>query len=124
LSPADNNPATDNTLPGVVLLVAAAVSVALIASANSWYRQRSLIQQAGQWVPVEGRIESVALEAVRESGKIILLTFAFSYQGSREVLFPQGKDFHNYSPNDSPSEIPATPPTSLTCPAHQRKICP
>ena len=74
----------DNTLLGVVLLVAGAVSVAVIAWVISWYRQRKLVQRAGQWVPVEGRIESGALEAIHESGKIILPTFAFSYQVSGE----------------------------------------
>ena len=74
----------DSALLGVVLLVAGAVSVAVVAWVISWYRQYKLVQQAGQWVPVEGRIESGALEAVHESGRIVLPTFAFSYQVSGE----------------------------------------
>jgi hypothetical protein len=74
----------DNTLLGVVLLVAGAVSVAVIAWVISWYRQRKLAQQAGQWVPVEGTIESGALEGSHESGRVVLPTFAFSYQVSKE----------------------------------------
>jgi hypothetical protein len=68
----------------VVLLVAGSVSVAVIAWVISWYRQRKLVQQAGQWVPVEGRIESGALEGSHESGRVVLPTFAFSYQVSKE----------------------------------------
>jgi hypothetical protein len=74
----------DNTLLGVVLLVAGAVSVAVLAWVISWYRQRKLVQQAAKWIPVEGRIESGALEGMHESGKIVLPTFAFSYQVSDE----------------------------------------
>jgi hypothetical protein len=50
----------------------------------SWYRQRELLQQPEQWLPVETRIESGALEATRESGKIVFPTFAFTYQVSGE----------------------------------------
>ncbi len=74
----------DNTLLGVALLVAGAVSVAVITWLISWYRQRKQVQQAGQWLPVEGRIESGALEGTHESGKVVLPTFAFSYRVSEE----------------------------------------
>jgi hypothetical protein len=50
----------------------------------SLYRQRQLLEQAEQWLPVEARIESGALEGTHESGKILLPTFAFSYQVSGE----------------------------------------
>ena len=74
----------DTTLLVVILVVAGAVAVAVTAWPISWYRQRKLLQQAQQWLPVEARIESGALEATRESGKIVLPTFAFSYQVSGE----------------------------------------
>jgi hypothetical protein len=74
----------DKTLLGVVLLVAGAVSVAFIAWVISWYRQRKLVRQAGQWLPVEAKIESGALEGMRESGKVVLPTFAFSCQVSEQ----------------------------------------
>jgi hypothetical protein len=86
----------DITLLGVVLLVAGAVSVAFIAWVISWYRQRKLIQRAGQWLPVEAKIESGALEGMRESGKVVLPTFAFSYQVSEQYYsgrFPSGQIF-------------------------------
>jgi len=72
----------DNTLLGVVLVAAVALLVTIIAWVISWYRQRELVQQAGQWVPVEVTIESGALEGTHESGKVVLPTFAFSYQVS------------------------------------------
>jgi hypothetical protein len=68
----------------VVLLVAGAVSVAFTAWVISWYRQRKLIRRAGQWLPVEAKIESGALEGMHESGKVVLPTFAFSYQVSEQ----------------------------------------
>jgi hypothetical protein len=74
----------DNTLLGVVLVVAGAVFVAVAAWVISWHRQRKLVQQAGQWVPIEARIESGALEGTHESGKVVLPTFAFSYQVSED----------------------------------------
>jgi hypothetical protein len=72
----------DNALLSVVLVVAGAVFVAVLAWAISWYRQRKMVQQAGQWAPVEAKIESGALEGTHESGKVVLPTFAFSYQVS------------------------------------------
>jgi Protein of unknown function (DUF3592) len=72
----------DNTLLGVVLVVAGAVCVAVIAWVISSYRQRNLLQQAGRWVSVEATIESGALEGTRESSKVVLPTFAFSYEVS------------------------------------------
>lgn len=74
----------DTTLLAVILVVAGAVAVAVAAWLISWYRQRNLLQQAEQWLPVEARIESGALEGTRETGKILLPTFAFSYQVSGE----------------------------------------
>ena len=80
----DNNSVMDSSLVVVLIVVAGAVSVAVIAWLISWHRQRKLARQAGQWVPVEGRIESGALEGTRESGKVVLPTFAFSYQVSED----------------------------------------
>ena len=77
-----HNPVMDNTLLCVVLVVAGAVSIAVAAWVISWHRQRKLVQLAGQWVPIEARIESGALEGTHESGKVVLPTFAFSYQVS------------------------------------------
>jgi len=74
----------DNSLLGVVLVVAGAVSVAVAAWVVSWRRQLKLVQQAGQWVPIEAGIESGALEGTHESGKAVLPTFAFSYQVSED----------------------------------------
>jgi hypothetical protein len=79
-----HNPVMDNTLLGAVLVVAGAVSLAVAAWVISWHRQRKLVQQAGQWVPIEARIESGALEGTHESGKVVLPTFAFSYQVSED----------------------------------------
>jgi Protein of unknown function (DUF3592) len=74
----------DKTLLGVVLVVAIAVTTAVVAWAISQYRTRKLVQRAGQWLPVEGKIESGALEGTHESGKVVVPTFAFSYQVSEQ----------------------------------------
>jgi hypothetical protein len=97
VSPTSHNPTVDNTLLGVVLVVAGAVFAAVIAWIISWYRQRKLVQQVGQWVPMEARIESGALEGTHESGKVVLPTFAFSYRVSNSYYsgFPQGKCFED-----------------------------
>lgn len=71
-------------LLAVVFVVAGSVAVAVTAWVVSLYRQRQLLEQAEQWLPVESRIESGALEGTHESGKILLPTFAFSYQVSGE----------------------------------------
>ena len=68
----------------VVFVVAGSVTVAVMAWVVSLYRQRKLLEQAAQWLPVEARIESAALEGTHESSKILLPTFAFSYQVSGE----------------------------------------
>jgi hypothetical protein len=74
----------DKMLLAVVFVVAGSVAVAVTAWVVSLYRQRQLLEQAEQWLPVEARIESGALEGTHESGKILLPTFAFSYQVSGE----------------------------------------
>jgi hypothetical protein len=74
----------DKMLLAVVFVVAGSVAVAMTAWVVSLYRQRQLLEQAEQWLPVEARIESGALEGTHESGKILLPTFAFSYQVSGE----------------------------------------
>lgn len=66
----------------VVLVAAGALSVAIIGWLISWYRQRDLVARVGRWVSVEATIESGALEATHESGRVVLPTFAFSYQVS------------------------------------------
>ncbi len=82
LSSTGHNSIMDNTLLAVILAAAGTLSVAIIVWVISSYRQHKLIQQAGQWVPVEAVIESGALERTHESGKVILPTFAFSYRVS------------------------------------------
>jgi hypothetical protein len=74
----------DTTFLAVILVIAGAVAVAVAAWVISLYRQSKLLEQAEQWLPVEARIESGALEATRESSKTVLPTFAFSYQVSWE----------------------------------------
>jgi hypothetical protein len=74
----------DKMLLAVVFVVAGSVAVAVTAWVVSLYRQRQLLEQAEQWLPVEARIESGALEGTHESGKILLPTFAFSCQVSGE----------------------------------------
>jgi hypothetical protein len=74
----------DNTLLAVVLVVAGSCSAAVIAWVISSYRQCNLVQQAGRWSSVEATIESGALEGTRETGKVVLPTFAFSYQVSED----------------------------------------
>jgi hypothetical protein len=41
-----------------------------------------MIERAAQWVPVEATVESGSLEGTRETGKVVLPTFAFSYKVS------------------------------------------
>jgi uncharacterized protein DUF3592 len=71
-------------LSGFAVVAVVALCVAIAAWIMSWYRQRKLVQQAAQWVPIEATIESGALEGTRETGKVVLPTFAFSYQVSGE----------------------------------------
>jgi hypothetical protein len=68
----------DTALLGVMLVVGGAISVALTAWVISQYKQRKLAETAAQWIPVEATVESGTLEGTRESGKIVLPTFAFS----------------------------------------------
>lgn len=56
----------------------------VLAWVISSYRQRNLAQQAGRWSSVEATIESGVLEGTRETGRVILPTFAFSYQVSED----------------------------------------
>ena len=65
-------------------MIAGVTATATAALVIAWYRQGKLLQQAEPRLPVEPRIESGALEGTRESGKMILPTFAFSYQVSGE----------------------------------------
>lgn len=72
----------DSALLGVILVVGGAVSVAIAAWLISQNRQRRLAHRTTQWIPVEAIVESGALEGTRESGKVVLPTFAFSYKVS------------------------------------------
>jgi Protein of unknown function (DUF3592) len=72
----------DNALLGVVLVVVGAVSVAIVGWLVSQYKHRRLTLEAAQWIPVEATIESGALEGTRESARVVLPTFAFSYKVS------------------------------------------
>jgi hypothetical protein len=72
----------DNALLSVVLVVAGVVSIAVVAWLVSQYKHGRLAREAAQWIPVEATIESGALEGTRESGRVLLPTFAFSYKGS------------------------------------------
>ncbi|HET7442796.1 MAG TPA: hypothetical protein VFJ47_15955 [Terriglobales bacterium] len=66
----------------VIAVIVSLVSLAIAAWLISLYRQRKLAREACEWTPVEAIIESGALEAMRESGKIVFPTFAFSYRVS------------------------------------------
>jgi hypothetical protein len=79
-----HNPAVDNTLLGVIVVVGSAVLIAVAAWIVSGYRQRRLAQDAREWIPTEATINSGALESMQESSKAVLPTFAFSYQVSGE----------------------------------------
>lgn len=72
----------DKELFVVLLIVGAGISVAVATWVTSQYRQREITQKAAQWLPVEATIESGALEGTRETGKVVLPTFAFSYKVS------------------------------------------
>jgi hypothetical protein len=76
-----HNLAMDPEFIAVLSLVIGAVLVAIAAWVISQVRQRRLASAAAEWVPAEAIIESGALEAT-ESNKIVLPTFAFSYQVS------------------------------------------
>lgn len=79
-----HNPAMDNASIGVVLVVVVAVSVAVAAWIVSHYKRGMLAEEAAQWTAVEATIESGALEGTRESNRVVLPTFAFSYRVSGE----------------------------------------
>jgi len=72
----------DKELLFVVLVVGGAVSAAVAAWVMSQYRQRKMVQRAGQWLPVEATVESGALEGTQETNRVVLPTFAFSYKVS------------------------------------------
>lgn len=71
-------------LSAFAVVVVVALCVTIAAWIISWYRQRKLVEQAAHWVPIEATIESGALEGTLETGKVVLPTFAFSYQVSGE----------------------------------------
>ena len=74
----------DKTLVIVASLVAATVPVAFAAWAVSWYRQRRILERAKMWPASEATVQAGAFEGTRESGKLVLPTFTFSYQVSGE----------------------------------------
>ncbi len=72
----------DKTLLGVVLVAGGAVLLAVAAWVVSWYRERKLLEEAREWPAAEAIVQSGALEGTRESGRIVLPTFAFYYKVS------------------------------------------
>ncbi len=73
----------DRTLLGVVLVAGGAVLLAVAAWIVSWYRDHKLLEEVREWPTTEAIVQSGALEGTRESGRVVLPTFAFSYQVSR-----------------------------------------
>jgi hypothetical protein len=74
----------DKALLAVIVVVAGAVVAAIAAWVISLHRQRQTFDQAREWPATEATIESGAPEATTENHKIVLPTFAFSYQVSGE----------------------------------------
>ena len=70
----------DVALVSVIVVVASAIGISIAVWIASLYRQRKILQEAREWPPVEARVESGALEATQETNKVVLPTFAFSYQ--------------------------------------------
>lgn len=81
-TPISHNPVMDFALLGVIFVLGGTVSVAIAAWLISQYKRRRVAQKVTQWIPVEATVESGALEGTRESGKVVLPTFAFSYRVS------------------------------------------
>jgi len=77
-----HNPGVDNALLSVIAVVGSAVLIAVAAWVVSGYRQRKLVQDAREWIATEATINSGTLESMQESSKVVLPTFAFSYQVS------------------------------------------
>jgi hypothetical protein len=71
-------------LPAVIIVVAGAVGISIALWVISIYRQARVAKKTGGWLPVEGTIESGTLEATAETNKVVLPTFAFSYQVAGE----------------------------------------
>lgn len=66
----------------VLLCVGAGVFFAIAVWVSAQYRQHKVMQRAAQWLLVEATIESGSLEGTRETAKVLLPTFAFSYRVS------------------------------------------
>lgn len=93
-----HNFGVDISLPTVIIVVASAIGISIALWVVSIYRQRRVVKEAREWLAVEGTIESGTVEAPEETNKVLLPTFAFSYQvggdyyAGRFVLMP-GKLF-------------------------------
>ena len=74
----------DVSLATIIVVVASVVGICIALWIVSVYRQRKVLQEARQWLPVEAKVESGALEATSETNKVVLPTFAFSYQVAGE----------------------------------------
>jgi Protein of unknown function (DUF3592) len=72
----------DKILVGIVVVAAVAVCAAIAVWVISLRRERQTVDQAREWPATEATIESGALEATHETHKVVLPTFAFSYQVS------------------------------------------
>jgi hypothetical protein len=72
----------DKALIGIVVVAAGAISLAVATWIFSWYRGRKLLEEAREWPTTKAIVQSGALEGTRESGRVVLPTFAFSYQVS------------------------------------------
>jgi len=71
-------------LPAIAVVAGCALAVAIGAWVISGYRDRKLVREAAEWPTTEARVETGKLEGVRESGKIVLPTFAFSYRAGED----------------------------------------
>jgi len=67
-------------LATVIVVVASAVGICIALWIVSVYRQRKILQEVKQWLLVEAKVESGAIETTSETNKVVLPTFAFSYQ--------------------------------------------
>jgi|SRR5580658_8360810 hypothetical protein len=71
-------------LLSVVVVAATAILVAIVAWVISRHRLRKLAQEATEWPTTEATVQSGTRESTQEDSRIVLPTFAFSYQISGE----------------------------------------
>ena len=78
-----------------ILVVAIPLSLALAGWLFVWRRESKRLQEAREWPAVEATIEFGGFESTRQSGKVVLPTFTFSYRvgghyhAGRFCLIPQ-----------------------------------